>query len=313
MRCLPLLLCLSLLALPGLSGCSGPAGCRVDVECGGGLVCADGQCLPSRGQSDASSELDSGPRADMAQPGAPDGFSADALTNGCPFNMDGIIQRAEIPAMPGLGGFFEATQTGTTATVDVKKHSGTWDFSAVGASDEKVFDGLTSPTGAWWATSFPDASYAQLLDASSGLLGVYKIEDTRLRLLGAVSATSGFGSTNVKYDPPIDVLRFPLSSTSTWTVSTTLSGTASGIGFYATETWGFKVDDSGTVKTPAATFPSLRLRVDYEQVYGFSVSTRISYLFITECYGTIARIRSNSGETSGDFTQASEYRRLAAP
>ena len=39
----------------------------------------------------------------------------------------------------------------------------------------------------------------------------------------------------------------------------------------------------------------------------------IIFLFITECYGTVARVRSTDGETATDFTTASEYRRLAAP
>ena len=62
-----------------------------------------------------------------------------------------------------------------------------------------------------------------------------------------------------------------------------------------------------------ASFPSLRLRLDYQQDYGFSVTKQISYLFLTECYGVVTRVRSQSGETSADFTKATEYRRMAAP
>jgi hypothetical protein len=215
--------------------------------------------------------------------------------------------------MPGLGGFFMATPSNEAATVDLTKTGGTWDFSGSKPGDEKVFDGLTSPSGAWWASSFPNASYAQLLDAGTGYLGVYQIDDTHLYLLGAVSPTSGFAQTLVSYDPPIDVLRFPLAKGDHWTVDTTLSGVASGIAFYATETWTMNADDSGKVKTPADTFDALRMRVDYSQTYGFAVTTNISYLFIAECYGVVTRIRSTTGETSANFTQASEYRRMAAP
>jgi hypothetical protein len=183
----------------------------------------------------------------------------------------------------------------------------------VAVTDEKIFDGLSAPTGTWWAAAFPTASYAQLLDPESDLLGVYRIEDTRLSLLGVVSRTDGFYSTKLTYDPPMEVLRFPLGPTSQWTGTSSLTGTASGVAFFGSETWAMKVDDTGTVKTPAADFPSLRLRVDYEQTWGFSVQRRIIYLFLTECYGTIARVRSTAGETSSSFTEASELRRLAAP
>src|SRR5690349_18440594 len=89
-----------------LAGCdSGGIGCRVDSECTGGDVCVAGACVAHRDDADLSgSDVDGAPRPDMAQPGPPDGFSPDALTSGCPFNNDGIIQRAELPAMAGLGG-----------------------------------------------------------------------------------------------------------------------------------------------------------------------------------------------------------------
>ena len=299
----------------GVASCDGSGiGCRIDTECTGGDVCVAGQCTSHRDDPDLSGVAsDGGPRADMAQPGPPDGFSTDALTSGCPFNQDGIIQRLEIPAMPGLGGFFMSNPGGQNVSVNVKKSSGVWDFSAVSAGDEKIFDGLSSPTGTWWAADFPDASYYQLADAENDLLGVYKIEDTKLSLLGIVSRTGGFSATKLVYATPIEVLRFPLSTSSAWSTTSSVSGTASGFGFLASETWTMKVDDSGTAKTPAANFPVLRLRVDYVQTLGFSVTRRIIYLYITECYGTVVRVKSTSGETATDFTQASEYRRLAAP
>ena len=290
--------------------------CRVDSECNGGEVCSVGRCVPLAEAPDLSvgNDVDLAPRSgDMAQPPAPDGFSPDALTSGCPFNNDGIIQRAEIPAMPGLGGFFVSNQSGTTATVNLNKVGGIWDFSAVSSGEEKVFDGLTSPTGTWWAASFPDASYAQLTDAAHDLLGVYKLDEGHLYLLGVVSRTNpAFTTTNLAYNPPIEVLRFPLTSTSGWTSTSTVSGTASGYSFYATETWIMKVDDTGKTKTPAATFDTLRLRVDYKQVW-FTTTQQVIYLWVAECYGTVARIKSQTGTTSADFTQASEYRRMTSP
>ena len=313
-RSTSLFLCFALFAFGAAACDAGDLGCRIDVECTGGLVCVYGQCVAGQDRGElGTSTIPDGGKPDLAQPGAPDGFVADAFSGSCPFNGDGIIQRAEIPAMSGLGGFFMASPANGTATVDTKKSAGVWDFSAVTSSDEKVFDGLTAPMGAWWASSFPTASYAQLLDASTGYLGIYKIEDTQLLLLGAVSPADGVSRTLLTYSPPIAVLKFPLSAGQTWTATSSVSGTVSGFAFFATETWAMNVDDSGKAKTPAATFDVLRLRVDYEQVYGFATTRYISYLFLTECYGTVTRIRSTSGETAADFTKAGVYRRLAAP
>jgi hypothetical protein len=304
------LVALALLA----SGCvADDIGCRVDSECGE-QVCVAGACIDKAGTQSGPNALDGGAGNDLAQPtSAPDGFAADAFSGSCPFNGDGVLQRAEIPAMPGLGGFFMATPSDESTTVDLTKKSGGWDFSGSKPGDTKVFDGLSSPTGAWWQSSFPEASYGQLLDAETGYLGIYQIDDGHLYLLGVVSPDPGFYRTELSYDPKIDVLRFPLANGDHWTVTSNVSGLASGIGFFATETWAMAVDDRGQAKTPAATFDALRLRVDYEQVYGLAVTHRISYLFLAECYGVVTRVRSTAGETSGNFTKASEYRRLAAP
>jgi hypothetical protein len=293
-----------------LAGCdAGDLGCRVDVECGSGQVCVAGGCVDRAAPGPGDTAADGG-APDLAQPtSAPDGFSPDAFS--CPFNGDGVLQRAELPAMPGLGGFFMAAPAHTT--VNLIKTAGVWDFSGPKAGDEKVFDGLTSPAGTWWAVAFPDASYAQLLDAGTGLIGVYKIDDTHLYLLGAVSASDGISRTQLTYAPPIDVLHFPLSLGASWSVTANLSGVVSGIAFFATETWAMSVDDRGQAKTPAASFDALRLRIDYEQVYGLAVTRHVSYLFLSECYGVVTRIRSADGVTAADFTDASEYRRLAAP
>jgi hypothetical protein len=37
---------------------------------------------------------------------------------------------------------------------------------------------------------------------------------------------------------------------------------------------------------------------------------RIQYLWLTECYGEVARITSTDGEVDPNFTQAAEFRRL---
>ena len=308
---------LGLLGVLSLGGCgAGSTTCRVDSECGSGDVCANGLCTRSGDAPDQSGfqPVDFASFDVAPPPGPPDGFSPDALTAGCSFNNDGIIQRAEIPAMAGLGGFFWTNQPNSTSTVSLEQKNGVWDYSATASSDTKVFDGLVSPNGAYWQSSYPDASYAQLLDQANDLLGVYKIDDSHLYLLAVVSRTNAYPATNLKYDKPIEVLRFPLTIGETWTATSSVSGTAQGTFVTATETWKNTIDASGTVKTPAATFQTLRLRVDYTQIaYGYYTTSRHIYLYLAECYGAVARIQSKDNEPSATFTTAAEFRRLAAP
>ena len=257
-----------LLGLFCVGSCDSTTSCRVDSECTPGNVCANGVCTSNGEAPDQSgfSPVDFASFDVAPPPGPPDGFSPDALTSGCPFNNDGIIQRAEIPAMAGLGGFFWTNQPNTTESVSLDAVQGVWDYSATPSADTKVFDGLESPAGAYWESTFPDASYVQLLDQANDLLGVYKIDDSHLYLLGVVSRTSSYPATSLKYGTPIEVLRFPLTVGETWTATSSVSGTAQGIAVTATETWKNTIDASGTVKTPAATFQTLRLRVDYTQL-----------------------------------------------
>lgn len=302
-----------------LPGCdSGKKSCRVDSECGAGLACANGTCVP-RGDVDMAVKQQAPQDLagdDLALPGPPDGFSADAFTAGCNFNGDGTIERSEIPAMPGLGGFFDVNPANSTTTVQVEPVNGVWDFSQVGATDEKIYEGLDAPSGQWWAADFPTASYSDLVDEGSQTYGVYQITDTQLLLLGLVSRSADYPETEYTYATPIVVLQFPFKKGDTWTTTSTASGWADGIyinPFYpAVETWKTTVDEAGTVKTPLATFQALRLRVDYTQDYG-TETTRIIYVWVAECYGAVARIQSQDGETNADFTTAAEYRRIAAP
>jgi len=92
-----------------------------------------------------------------------------------------------------------------------------------------------------------------------------------------------------------------------------INGLASGIAFFAHEKYVFSVGERGMTKVPAATFDTLRIKMAYTQTYGALVTTRITYLHLAECYGAVARVRSKDNETSADFTQAAEYRRLANP
>jgi hypothetical protein len=293
------------------SGCGSKSGCRSDDDCGGG-VCVAGACRPLAGADLSGLPDDMGTLADFATP-IPDGWNPDSLTASCTFNGDGTIQRSEESFTVGLGALFAVNAPGTTVPVNNVAQGGVWDFSGPVSSESKQFDQLVSPSGQWWAGDFTGATYGERIDDGQQIYGVFRVGTDKLELLGAVSEQDGLTRTELTYATPIVVLEFPLSVGTTWTSESNVSGSASGAAFFAHEKYVFTVDQRGTTKTPAASFDTLRLKMEYTQTWGALITTRITYLHLAECYGAVARVRSHDNETSADFTQAAEYRRLANP
>jgi hypothetical protein len=286
------------------------AGCRIDADCPG-MACVNGMCKPLAG-ADFAGASDAGMgQADFSS-GAPDGFTPDASPS-CSLNGDGVLTRAEAPVMAGLGGLFAVNQSGSTVPVSMAKTNGKWDLSQPVANERKSFSQLMSPAGTWWAADFPTATYAERLDDGGALLGVYRITTDALELLGVVSEQDGLQKTRLTYVTPIPVLKFPLQMGSTWQAESDVSGLNQGIFYAGHDSYGFSVVERGPTVVPLGQFDTLRLRLDARVTSGFVVLTRITYLYMAECYGAVARIRSRDNESSGDFTQATEYRRLAAP
>ncbi len=314
------LLCACIMALAGcafvlaLAGCGGnkAGGCVVDDDCPAGDVCLVGACRPLSGADLSGVAVDLGAGADLATP-IPDGWNPDALTASCTFNGDGTITRSEETFTVGLGALFAVNPPNTTVPVNNVPQNGVWDFSAPVSGEAKQFDQLVDPSGQWWASNFPTATYGERIDDGQQAYGVFRVNGDKLEMLGVVSDQSGVTQTELTYATPIVALQFPLSVGSTWTSESDVSGTASGVAFFAHEKYIFTVDKRGTTKVPAASFDTLRLKMSYTQTYGALVTTRITYLHLAECYGAVARVRSQDNETSADFTQAAEYRRLANP
>lgn len=306
-------LCACIMALAGCGGGSKAAACRSDDECSGG-ACINGQCRPlsSSDLSSAAGDLGSGSPADLAT-AIPDGWNPDALAASCSFNNDGTITRAEEPFTVGLGALFAVNAPSTTVPVNVVASNNLWDFSAPVSSEAKQFDQLVSPSGQWWEPDFAGATYGERIDDGQQAYGIFRVSSDKLEMMGVVSEQNGTTKTELTYATPIVVLKFPLSVGTSWTAESDVSGTASGFAFFAHEKYIFTVDVRGMTKVPAATFDTLRLKMSYTQTYGALVTTRISYLHLAECYGAVARVRSKDNETSSNFTQAAEYRRLANP
>jgi hypothetical protein len=300
-------------------GCSSAANqCDTDADCPGGVcvsLAATRECRPVTG-ADLSMGGGGGDDLGGFTDGPPillDALEGDAIAASCTLNNDGVITRAEAPFLVGLGALFVSNTPGQTVAVNEHATNNTWDFTAAVSGEQKVFDQLLSPSGAWWAGDFADATYAQRLEDGQAVLGVYKATADKLQLLGVVSEQDGVQRTELTYATPIDVIRFPLHNGDNWTSESDVTGTASGVIYAGHDKYVFAVDAAGTTKVPAGQFNTLRLRFNYTQQVGFVTTTRITYLHMAECYGAVARVRSQDNETSNDFTQAAEYRRLSSP
>jgi hypothetical protein len=129
-------------------------------------------------------------------------------------------------------------------------------------------------------------------------------------LTGVVSPASGTTDTELTYATPIATLQFPLTVGATWSTSSNVTGTAEGIDVAYTEAYVSKVDEAGTMKTPYGTFNVLRVSTVLTRTIDLVATTTRSFSFVAECFGPVAAVTSQSNETSTEFSDDAEVRRL---
>ena len=230
----------------------------------------------------------------------------------CAPNGDGMIERDEVPLRPGLNATFKIAVDPIFDTSGTQVDGETvWDLSGNLAGDHLAIVELRDPMGAWWLSTFPNASYSTKLSDQEDLLGVFEITNDALELHGVVTPEDGFTRTELEYDPAVPVLKFPITSDSSWQTESSVSGVALGVPSFYDETYTYTAAGEGILKTPLGDFPVQRIRADLERKIGLLTTTTRTYLFVAECFGTVASIVSNDNENQVEFTQAKEIRRLA--
>ena len=301
-------------------GCAADGGvqCRVGADCVSGVCQVDGTC--------ASSSADAGPDSPRSDDGGLDGAtdggldaSADAgdarvdAGGVCSPNRDGRIEQREIPLRAGLRAIFRST---TDVDVDTRGEDlgdGTrrWDFSAALPRDADVLVETIALDGAWYEDDFTGADYVSRLSQESELLGVFEIGASAVQLRGVVSPEDGFMRTNLENTPPIDALRFPLEMDASWTSEVAVNGLALGVFSTYSETYSSRVDAAGTLVSPFGEHPVLRVRTELERTVGFVRTTTVSFSFVSECFGTVASLVGDAGDTGAELDHVAEIRRLA--
>jgi hypothetical protein len=98
---------------------------------------------------------------------------------------------------------------------------------------------------------------------------------------------------------------------SSWNVTSNVTGQAEGFDTEYTEAYVSTVDAEGTMKTPYATFENvLRVSTVLTRTVGVTPTVTRSYAWIAECCGVVASVTSQSDETSTEFSNDAEVRRL---
>jgi hypothetical protein len=240
----------------------------------------------------------------------------------CVPNNDGTITRQEVPLAPGLHATFRVADSVTydTAGMALSDGSTLWNLDVPFSGDHPlVIDTMAIDPNAWYASAYPGASYAARLSdlaADADLLGIFKLTDSALLLLGVASQTKTSSFTQLIYATPIVVLSFPLTASKTWDTLSAVTGTAQGVpvgGIYGiyNEEYTSTVDAHGTLKTPYADFLVLRVQTKLLRYLDGIYTTKYTDTFTAECFGTVGTIVSNDDETSPEFTSAAELWRFS--
>jgi len=308
-----------LVALPLGGACSSAntAECTVGADCASGVCESNGKCAPgSTTHSDAGGNVPADAQVQDVQTGdAPEQETSTGGEGGigCTPNNDGTITRAEVPMIAGLHASFVIAENVTVDSAGTMNPDGSrsWDFSGMLAGDHTVVTTTDAPQGQWFSPKFTTATYTTKLSDTSTLLGVFQATGQSLLLQGVVSPTSGTQQTEVTYMPGAELLGLPMSMGSSWTSSSTITGTDTGVEVVYTEKYASTVDAHGTLKVPYGTFDVLRVQTTLTRTVGAVVTVTQSLAFVAECFGPVATLTSQSNETQTEFTNAAEAQRLS--
>jgi hypothetical protein len=277
----------------------------------------DNSAEPDAGDEDAQDA--EGPN-NSQDPDLPDDNSENNGNNGnnsepmgCRPVRDGVLTKEELPFQIGLRGNFKAAQDAAVDLVGTTDEDGgrVWDLSGDLPGDHLLLIEAQGVDDKWFAADFEGAGYAARLSDGEELLGVFRWEESELLLLGVVSPEGGLTQTSLTYDPPVPVLKLPLQEGDSWSVESRVTGLALGIVAFYDEDYTYEVDASGTLKTPYGEFPVLRVRAELTRTVNFFPTDTRTFLFLTECFGTVAQVVSNSNERVVEFEEAAELRRLS--
>jgi hypothetical protein len=298
------------LGLATLACSEGGRECNVGADCASGACSVAGMCVPN---TDAGADVGADGGSDAHRPDSSTSPDTDPTEGSCVATDGGTILASQLVFMAGLHATFRIAENVTVSTAGETLPDGSrsWDLSGALSGDHDVLVETLTVASTWYASKFPDSSYASPLSDTSSLLGVFQVTPSDLLLQGVVSPDAGVEQTELSYAPAVSTLQFPLMEGATWSTNATVTGMAEGVYGEYTEGYESSVDAYGTMKTPLATFRVLRVGTVLTRTVGITVTVIRSFVFVTDCYGPVAAITSQDDETSSEFTSAAEVRRIA--
>jgi hypothetical protein len=238
----------------------------------------------------------------------------------CTPNIDGVIERDEYINIGLTNTVVLASMPGTMTSVDVKgvvdgDGTITWPFAsdALGITPTQV---VAEPVATkWYASSFPGAQYA--FTTTDGAFDfVYSQTPDAIYLHGSASSLESptTGQTLIAYTNPIEIYRFPLyRGWSATMVAEIPSGSVfNGFPFMGTDLYQIVDDATGYIELPDLTLTQAhRVRFTItNRPDGLPEIVRRQVSFLFECFGEVARVTSQLGEPTEDFTTAADVRRF---
>jgi hypothetical protein len=224
----------------------------------------------------------------------------------CVPNRDGMITADELPIALGATVDYYVD---TNQPVDQTLSNGVWDLSQE-RNDSVIALGPVALGAQWYASMFPSGQF--VVDAGSGLDGVYHQDAEALWLDGTASQANDANKTLIVYPTPLPVLRFPVTDGESYSSTAAINGTIDGLPFNGSDELDVDVADSGRLDVPYVNFsPTLRVRENAIRKTGTSQVTKRTTIFLFECFGEVARAESKQDETNPDFTTAAYLRRFA--
>lgn len=219
----------------------------------------------------------------------------------------------------------DTSQQGVSLIVGSAGANQIWDFSALKLQSTTSQTDFLSPGDTPYAANFPSANFVQkftfVIDTFTSVNYQYRnITSGQFISLGEAISDSYNGTyIDTSYN---DVAPLPLDYQNTWqTVTNDTSEFYPGYESITRDSSDFIVDGWGTVKLPNGSFDCLRLRENWYSVetiliYGdpASVDTTfgINYIWLNKDNFVVAQASSMDNETNPNFTQASDFQRLAS-
>jgi len=234
------------------------------------------------------------------------------------------INSTDILGLLGKSQMFDSDTTNSiTVNVGAAGANQTWDFRALVLRAERITYQFLAPAGTPFAASFPQANFVQkgTVPTEPGLefYSYSRVNATSLQSLGFGIKTSDttFVLTSNTASP------LPLQVGTTWnTVDADTFGQPPPLFLFITRvTSNNTVDAWGRVRLSIGDFDCLRIRnnskiVSRTIVNGVVISadssTNIDYTWVTKNNFAVAQASSQNNETNPNFTNASNFGRLAS-